>query len=136
MNAKCSKILLIYLTGGIIYFYFEILVRGYSHISMFLLGGLCFYLVGTIGNLVLIKKLDFLKKLILIMSISGCIITFLELLTGLLVNVYFDLHVWDYSSMKMNYMGQICMLYSVLWALLGLPCVYFYGLINKFIIEE
>lgn len=136
MNAKCSKILLIYLTGGIIYFYFEILVRGYSHISMFLLGGLCFYLVGTIGNLVLIKKLDFFKKLILIMSISGCIITFLELLTGLLVNVYFDLHVWDYSSMKMNYMGQICMLYSVLWALLGLPCVYFYGLINKFIIEE
>ena len=44
---------LILLTGGIVYFYFEIFVRGFSHISMFILGGMCFLLVGKIGNKIL-----------------------------------------------------------------------------------
>lgn len=135
MNKSSAQSLVVFLTGGIIYFYFEILVRGYSHVSMFLLGGLCFYLVGRVGNYVLIKDMGFVAKLLIIMIISGCIITSLEFLTGLIVNVYMKLEVWDYSNMKMNFMGQICLLYTELWALLGLPCVYFYGMLDKFVLE-
>ena len=34
--------------GGMAYFNFEILFRGYSHISMIICGGLCFYTIGLL----------------------------------------------------------------------------------------
>ena len=38
--------LLVAATGGGLYILVELLWRGRSHISMFLLGGLCFWLIG------------------------------------------------------------------------------------------
>lgn len=133
MFRKITEVLTIFLTGGIVYFYAEILMRGYSHISMFLLGGLCFFLVGKLGNKLLRKNYSFAYKIILIMALSGTIITTLEFITGMIVNRYMGLGVWDYSYMKYNYLGQICLMYSGLWCILGLPCVYFYGMINRFV---
>lgn len=133
---RIEESVVMFLTGGIIYFYFEILVRGYSHLSMFVLGGICFFLVGRLGNAVLLGSGNLLLKLIKIMALSGVLITFLELLTGLLVNVVMGLKVWDYSQMKYNFMGQVCLLYSLIWSLLGLPCVYFYGIIKNFIMVD
>lgn len=49
---KKTKIILKYLflgtVGGAIYFLLEIFWRGYSHFSMFLLGGVCFVALGLI----------------------------------------------------------------------------------------
>ncbi len=135
----CKKIwyaLVMFLTGGIIYFYFEIFMRGYSHISMFLLGGLCFLLVGWIGNVVICKDKNKIQIIVGVMLVSSVIITLLELVTGMIVNVHLGLNVWDYSDMKMNYKGQICALYSGVWGILGLPCVYFYGILDKFVFES
>ncbi|MBE5954008.1 MAG: hypothetical protein E7257_07585 [Lachnospiraceae bacterium] len=134
MKKKIIYDFLILLTGGIVYFYFEIFVRGFSHISMFLLGGVCFLLVGKAGNKLLNNENQLMIRMLMIMFISGMIITVLELITGFIVNVYLKLEVWDYSNINLNYKGQICLLYSLLWSLLGLPCVYFYGIIDKFIL--
>ncbi|MBQ9934480.1 MAG: hypothetical protein IJO70_01410 [Lachnospiraceae bacterium] len=134
MKKKIIHDFLILLTGGIVYFYFEIFVRGFSHISMFLLGGVCFLLVGKAGNKLLNNENQLMIRMLMIMFISGMIITVLELITGFIVNVYLKLEVWDYSNINLNYKGQICLLYSLLWSLLGLPCVYFYGIIDKFIL--
>ena len=41
-----KKVLLMYL-GGMIYAALELLWRGRTHSSMFLLGGLCFVLIGA-----------------------------------------------------------------------------------------
>ncbi len=136
MRKKIVHDFLMLLTGGIVYFYFEIFVRGYSHISMFVLGGVCFLLVGKAGNRVLKDNNEVLIKIIKIMLISGMIITTLELLTGYIVNIYLRLMVWDYSNMNFNFKGQICLLYSLLWSLLGLPCVYFYGIIERCVLED
>lgn len=136
MNKKSTRAFVMTLTGGVIYFYFEILVRGYSHVSMFFLGGVCFYIVGYYGTRVLDLKIKLTSQLLVIMVISSAVITVLELITGLLVNVYLKLGVWDYSQMSYNFMGQICLLYSILWAILGLPCVYFYGILNRFVFDE
>ena len=62
--------------GGSAYVLVELLWRGRSHFSMFLLGGLCFWLI---------------------------------------VNRWLGLGVWDYSSLPMNFLGQICLYYFVLW---------------------
>ncbi len=136
MGKKITHDFLILLTGGVVYFYFEIFVRGYSHISMFILGGMCFLLVGKAGNRMLKNNKEVLSRIIKIMLISGMIITALELITGYIVNICLRLKVWDYSNMTYNFKGQICLLYSLLWSLLGLPCVYFYGIIEKFVLED
>ncbi|MBE5933405.1 MAG: hypothetical protein E7263_08315 [Lachnospiraceae bacterium] len=134
MKDNIPKTIIMFLTGAITYFYFEIFMRGYSHISMFILGGLCFCLVGNIGLLMMRINWSLVVRLIMIMLMSSCVITFLELITGIIVNIRLDLSVWDYSQLKYNYRGQICLLYSAIWSILGLPCVFYYGIIEKFVI--
>ncbi len=132
---KIKRNLVLWLTGGIVYFFFEIMVRGYSHISMFVCGGLCFMVVGNIGNKIMDSALKLSNKIFLIMIIGSGIITLFELIAGLYVNIYLGLNVWDYKAMKFNFLGQICLLYSLLWAVLSLPCVFFGGMINRFIFD-
>jgi uncharacterized membrane protein len=108
---KCA----LFFLGGGVYTLLELLWRGRSHGSMFLLGGSCFLLIGTLG-----KKLRRCPLALLTVLFSG-IVTGLELLTGLLVNRQY--RVWDYRRMPCNYLGQICLGYSLLWmpvSLLGL----------------
>jgi uncharacterized membrane protein len=93
--------------GGFAYFLLEILWRGRSYGSMFLLGGTCFLLIGE-GN----RRLTRLP-LPVRLAAAATIVTALELLTGLLVNR--DHQVWDYRQMPCNYLGQICLPYSLLW---------------------
>ena len=100
---KCA----LFFLGGGAYTLLELLWRGRSHGSMFLLGGSCFLLIGTLG-----KKLRRCPLALLILLLSG-LITGLELLTGLLVNRQHQ--VWDYRQMPCNYLGQICLPYSLLW---------------------
>ena len=100
----------------------ETLWRGYSHVSMFILGGLCFILIGLISE----HYFKFQKNIIKQMVISSLIITALELVFGLVLNVRLGLGIWDYSSLKFNFMGQICLIFSVLWFFLSLPAIIFY----------
>ncbi len=91
--------------GGASYMGLEFLWRGWSHGSMFLLGGLCFTILGRLKNLRL--------PLGVRAALGSAVITTLELLTGLLVNSNYQ--VWDYRARLLNYRGQICLLFSLLW---------------------
>ena len=122
--------LIIWLTGGIVYFYMEIAYRGYSHYSMFICGGLCFLFVGKVGKQILLEESNIWLALVKIMFMGTLIITTLEYITGIIVNVYLKLNVWDYSGFTFNVQGQICLVYSMLWALLSLPCVLLDGIIT------
>ncbi len=106
------------LLGGFLYYFLEILVRGYSHYSMILCGGLGFWLSGMLN-----QRFGFQMALISQMFLSAGLITLLELVTGLIVNVWLGIGVWDYSGMPYNLLGQICLLYSVLWMALSLVCI-------------
>ena len=98
--------------GGSAYMILEFLWRGKSHYSMFLLGGVCFLIIGRLG-----QKLPLAVRLIL----NSGVITALELVTGLIVNRNYS--VWDYRTAPFNFLGQICLPFSLLWipvSLLGL----------------
>ncbi len=136
MDVIDIKNIILWGTGGILYYYMEILFRGYSHISMIVCGGICFLLVGNMGNTILISKGNNIKSIMCIIIMGACIITAAELVTGLFVNVYLKMDVWDYSEIKYNFMGQICPLFSVLWGAVSLPCVYLSGVIRKIIFNE
>ncbi len=53
------------------------------------------------------------------MVLSSLIITALEFTTGLIVNVWLKMDIWDYSNLPYNFMGQICLFYSFLWFLVS-----------------
>ena len=108
----------LFLVGGTIYFFLEILFRSYSHPSMFILGGICFVIIGLLN-----ETKYFQMPLLLQMFISSIIITVLELFTGLIVNIWLGLSVWNYSNLPFNLLGQVCILYTVIWFFLSLPAI-------------
>lgn len=103
--------------GGAGYVTLEFLWRGRSHGSMFLLGGVCFLALGQVKRLFL--------PLPLRASAGAAVITALELLTGLAVNL--DHQIWDYRSLPLNFRGQICLPYSLLWIPVSLAGFALYG---------
>ncbi len=109
---------IMFFTGGFLYCGIELLARGYSHISMFLAGGLCFILIGVI-QFVLGDSASIVSQMIF----CGIMITGIELAFGMIVNRQLHLNVWDYSGQQYNFQGQICLLYSNLWFLLSCPAI-------------
>ena len=103
--------------GGSSYMVLEILWRNHTHWSMGICGGLCFLCIYCIENR--FPKMHMLNKCIM----CTLVITLLELITGCIVNIAFDLNVWDYSDRPLNLFGQICLLFSLLWFLLSIPAL-------------
>ena len=113
-----KRVSALFLAGGALYFVFELFWRGFSHWTMFALGGLCFVLVGGLNN-----YLSWEMPLLHQMLIGGLIITVGELLTGCMINLWLGWNVWDYSALPGNLWGQICPQYSLLWVLLSGPVI-------------
>ena len=113
------KYIALFLFGGAVYYLIEILWRGHSHWTMFILGGLCFVSVGLINNI-----FPWTMKIELQAAIGSVLITALEFIMGLVVNVKLNWNVWDYSNMPFNFLGQICLPFSLLWYVLSIVIIF------------
>lgn len=111
---KILKLPLLFCIGGGGYVALELLYRGYSHVSMFLAGGVCFLLIGGLRE----------QKLLPAVLLGTASVTSVELLTGLAVNRNYT--VWDYRDQPGNFLGQICPLFVVIWIPLTLAALYLY----------
>ena len=120
---KILRSVILFYIGGTAYMILEFLWRGRSHGSMFLLGGLCFLLVGGGGNK--FRRIPLPFRLLL----GSGIITTLELATGLVCNR--DYQVWDYRGVAGNLWGQICPLFSLLWIPVALGAIGLYALLAR-----
>ena len=119
---------ILFYIGGTAYMILEFVWRGRSHGSMFLLGGLCFLLVGS-------GAAKFHKIPIAARPLLGAgIITGLELITGWLVNR--DFKVWDYRDQLFQFQGQICLAFSLLWVPVSLAAMELYALTHKKIAQK
>ena len=98
--------------GGILYYIIEVLFRGHSHWSMFLIGGLC-YIYADYQNEYTSWDYPFWKQLLK----TECFVLISEFITGCIVNLLLDWNVWDYSNLSGNILGQT----SWQFALLFLP---------------
>ena len=47
--------------------------------------------------------------------IGDAVIVAIELLSGYILNIRMGLGVWDYSNLPMNFLGQICLPFAILW---------------------
>ena len=108
---KLLKYFALFIFGGLLYILIEIACRGRSHPLMFVLSGLSLILVGLLDER---KKPPFI---VFQMIEGGIIITILELITGLLFNRQYQ--IWDYRNIPLNFKGQICLPFSVVWCLLS-----------------
>ena len=116
---KHMKYPILFCAGGMGYLGLEVLWRGWTHGTMFFAGGTCFLLLG---------KLKSLPPWAKAMAGAG-IITAVELAAGLLVNRHYT--VWDYRNTPLNFMGQICLPYSLLWIPVGLAGCEIYRLLDR-----
>ena len=120
---EIRKKVAIFALGGGSYVLLELLWRRKSHYSMFLAGGTCLLLVGHLEEVE--PKLPFPLR---ILAGAG-IITMVELAAGLLFNRQYK--VWDYRNVPGNYLGQICLPFSLFWIPLSAVAGKVYCLLNK-----
>ena len=118
---------ILWILGGTLYYGIEILYRGYSHWTMFVLGGICmmFFAFQGFG--------DALWKQVLrsIIFVTSC-----EFITGMIVNKYLGWNVWDYSKMPLDIMGQICLPFTLLFAILCTAGIWLTNMILHYVFHE
>lgn len=109
---------ILFTIGGLIYYCIELLYRGYSSWQIIIVGGLCFVFIGLIN-----KFLSWQTPLWLQSIIATIIVTVVEYVSGLILNVWLGLGIWDYSQLPFNLWGQICLYYSLAWLVLSVIAI-------------
>ena len=113
---------ILFYVAGCIYVCMELLWRGRSHSSMFVAGGICFLLLGRLDK---VKKLPLWCRGVL----GSLIITAVELITGLIFNRSFQ--VWDYRETPLNFLGQICLPFTLMWIPISLGAMVLYRTVER-----
>ena len=98
----------------------ELLWRSKTSISMGIVAGIAFISIGLLNEI-----LNWNDPVWLQCICGGLLITVLELISGTILNIWLDLHIWDYSNMWGNFCGQICPLFSLIWCLLSFIAIIF-----------
>lgn len=123
-RATFNKLLLLFGTGGTLYyvieyFYKTFISHGNTHWSMFLLGGICFIIIGALNEII-----PWEMSLINQGLIGAGVITSLEFIFGVVLNIILKLDVWDYSSLPLNILGQVCLPFSIAWFCLAIVAIF------------
>jgi len=84
---------------------------GWVCIWMLFVYGLCFFAIGNINQMSRFYKLSMRWQAF----IGVIIILIIELFFGLLLNVWLNLNIWDYSNLKWHIYGQISLIFGVFW---------------------
>lgn len=110
---KWSEYLFLWALGGSLYYGFEVFFRGFSHWSMFVLGGICLLFCAKQG--LWTGWREPLWKQVLWCTIF---VTAAEFITGMIVNQWLGWNVWDYTGRKWQLFGQICLPFTIIFSAL------------------
>ena len=109
------RFLILWMITGMLYYIVEGIWRigngGWANIVMLPIGGLCGVLVGSLHKIPRFYSMRVITQALL----GTCIVLTIELLTGIVLNRWLGLQIWDYTGQPGNIMGQICLPYGVLW---------------------
>ena len=106
----------IFCFGGTGYCLIELIWRGHTHWSMYLTGGLCFYVIERLNRTRLAASSIWAKC-----AAGAAVITSIEFAVGCVVNLWLGLGVWDYTRLPLNLLGHVSAVYSTLWYALSAP---------------
>ncbi len=108
---KVSEYLFLWTLGGCIYYIFEIVFRGFSHWSMFVLGGICLVFCAQQGIWTGWREPLWRQVLWCTLFVTAC-----EFITGIIVNKWLKWYVWDYTDQPLQLFGQICVPFMVIFS--------------------
>lgn len=108
---KVNESLVLWVLGGSIYYSIERIFRGFSHWSMFVLGGFCLLFFAWQGLWV-----NWEDPLWIQVVRCTIFVTAGEFITGIIVNKWFHWNVWDYSDQPLQLFGQICVPFMILFS--------------------
>jgi uncharacterized membrane protein len=112
---KVKEYSIVFAIGGVIYSLIEIISRGFTHWTMTITGGAAFVTLYMIN--IRLKARSLITKCF----IGSIAITLIEFIVGIIVNKRLNMGVWDYSNQKLNIMGQVCPLFTLIWFFLCIP---------------
>lgn len=116
---------LLFILGAVGYAAIEIIWRGHTHWSMMIAGGLCFILFSLAAEALRGRS-------ILLKAVTCAVgVTAIEFIFGVVFNIWLGMGVWDYSHVPFNIMGQICPMFSLLWAGIAIAFLPLADAINK-----
>lgn len=128
---KVSEYLFIWTLGGALYYTFEMVFRGFSHWSMFVLGGFCLLFCAQQGLWVDWTDPLWLQLLRCIVFVTAC-----EFITGIIVNKWMRWGVWDYSDQPFHLWGQICLPFIIIFSGLCAVGIFLAGYLLHWIYRE
>lgn len=99
---------------GTIYYHIEVLAVGYSSIYMFFVGAVASLCCGLINEI-----FDWDTAFLSQMVISAVVITTIELVSGVILNIGLGLNLWNYAGRDGNILGQVCAINSIYWFILS-----------------
>lgn len=114
MQSKAMKIFTLFAVGALIYGMIEISVRGFTHITMGLLGGLSMVMIHLLND-ERRRGMNYFLQLF----IAASFITAIEFFAGEILNRRLHMNIWDYSDIPLNFDGQICLPFVFLWIILA-----------------
>ncbi|MCH3965266.1 MAG: putative ABC transporter permease [Clostridium sp.] len=118
-NRIYKDLLLIFIMGAL-YMVLEGLWRGWTHISMLVVGGTSAFLIGKLNEHPKFYDREMWQECVL----GTFIVLALEFISGIVLNIWLRLDIWDYSNVPFNLYGQICLPYALLWFMLMPLCIY------------
>ena len=118
MNKRLMIALGTFMIGGFIYCVIELLYRGYTDISMYVLAGFCSIIMAGLNNIFSFNMPFWLQVLLASASCIGG-----EYVTGMLVNQ--DFSIWDYRNLPLTFAnGQLNAIFCLAWvgiSIIGIP---------------
>lgn len=97
----------------------------------FIMGPLCpIYGLGAVAFAIFLPEL---KENLFFLFLGGVILaSFIEFVTGVLLEKIFRKKWWDYSEYRFNFEGYVCLQYSLLWGVFAVLLVWF---VNPFLVS-
>lgn len=129
---KICKVFTIFTIGALCYGFVEILNRGYTHITMGILGGFSFLVIHILNG----DRLEGKIKLFPVILISAFFITSIELFSGEILNNFLKMNIWSYEDVPLNFDEQICLPFSIIWMFLAFAGIFADNFIRLRIFNE
>lgn len=108
---KLAEYGFLWLLGGSLYYSFEMIFRGFSHWTMFVLGGICMVFFAFQGRAMHWREALWKQVIRCTIFVTAC-----EFITGLIVNKWLNMAVWDYSDQPFHLFGQICLPFAIIFS--------------------
>ena len=98
--------------SGFIYTSIQVMFRGRTDYTMYILAFIVGIFIFILNNTILEFDTDFGIQVLVCTAFS----TLMQFIFGILFNQ--DYHIWDYRNMPFNCGGQVCLPFTLVWAMI------------------